>query len=63
MTGEVFSVPTAPNGPWEQISSNERTWIEFIRVISCGSDPRLSVEMVRKLTDLLAPAEEDAQRL
>lgn len=63
MTGEVFSVPTAPNGPWEQISSNERTWIEFIRVISCGSDPRLSVEMVRKLTDLLAPAEEGAQRL
>ena len=62
MKGEVFSVPTAPDGAWEQLSSNERAWIEFIRVISCGSDPRPSVEMVRKLTDMLAPAEEDVQR-
>ncbi len=62
MTGEVFSVPTAPSGAWEQLSSNERTWIEFIRVISCGSDPRPSVDMVRKLTDLLDPVEEGAQR-
>ena len=35
----VFTLPTAPAGPWDQLTPNEQAWVEFIRVISCGSDP------------------------
>lgn len=49
----VFTVPTAPAGPWNKLTPNEQAWIEFIRVISCGSDPRLTPARVRALRALL----------
>jgi hypothetical protein len=36
----IFMLPTAPEaGPWDHLTKNERTWVEFILVISNGSDP------------------------
>lgn len=49
----VFTVPTAPVGPWDQLTENEKAWIEFIRVISCGSDPKITPSRVNALTKLL----------
>ena len=49
----IFTVPTGPVGPWDQLSKNEKAWIEFIRVISCGSDPKITPARVRALTELL----------
>lgn len=43
----------APLGSWEHLSENEKAWIEFIRVISCGSDPRVTPTRVRALRELL----------
>jgi hypothetical protein len=50
-----FILPTSPMGPWGQLSDNEKIWIEFIRVISGGRDPRITPERVRKLRELLDP--------
>lgn len=49
----VFTVPMGPVGPWDQLSANEKAWIEFIRVISCGSDPKVTPSRVRALRELL----------
>ena len=49
----VFTPPTAPAGQWDQLSANEKAWIEFIRVISCGSDPKVTPARVRALSELL----------
>lgn len=49
----VFILPTAPAGPWDQLTPNEQAWIEFIRIISCGSDPRITPKRVRALRELL----------
>lgn len=49
----VFTLPTAPVGPWDHLTKNEQTWIEFIRVISCGCDPRVTPAHVRGLRLLL----------
>ena len=49
----VFTLPTAPAGPWDHLSKNEQTWIEFIRVISNGSDPKVTPNRVRALRTLL----------
>jgi hypothetical protein len=50
----IFALPTAPEaGPWDQLKQNEQTWIEFIRVISNGSDPRVTPARVRELRLLL----------
>jgi hypothetical protein len=49
----VFTQPTAPTGPWDQLTRNEQAWIEFIRVISCGSDPKVTPTRVRALRALL----------
>lgn len=50
----IFMLPTAPEaGPWDHLAKNEQTWIEFIRVISCGSDPRVTPSHVRDLRLLL----------
>lgn len=49
----VFTVPTAPAGAWDQLTPSEQAWIEFIRVISCGSDPRVTPARVRALRELL----------
>jgi hypothetical protein len=48
--------PRAPAGPWESLSRNEQAWIEFIRVISCGRDPRLTTARVAALRTLLEEA-------
>ena len=49
----IFTLPTAPAGPWDQLTMNEQTWIEFIRVISNGSDPSVTPNRVRALRVLL----------
>ena len=49
----IFTLPTAPAGPWDQQTENEKSWIEFIRIISCGSDPRVTTGRVRALRELL----------
>jgi hypothetical protein len=48
-----FRLPTAPAGPWDHLTKNEQTWIEFIRVISNGSDPSVTPVRVRSLRELL----------
>lgn len=50
----IFMLPTAPAaGPWDHLTKNEQTWIEFIRVISSGSNPRVTPNRVRALRLLL----------
>ncbi|MDP3959066.1 MAG: hypothetical protein Q8Q26_03155 [Pseudorhodobacter sp.] len=49
----VFTLPTGPAGPWDQLTMNEQAWIEFIRVIACGSGPRITPKRVRALTAAL----------
>ncbi len=49
----VITLPTAPAGPWDHLTKNEWTWIEFIQVISNGSDPRITPDRVRALRELL----------
>ena len=49
----IFLLPTAPAGPWDHLTKNEQTWIEFIRVISSGSDPGVTPDRVRALRELL----------
>lgn len=49
----VFILPTAPMGRWDQLTKNEQAWIEFIRVISGGRDPRITPDRVRALRQLL----------
>lgn len=53
MDDSVFTLPTAPAGPWDQLTTNEKAWIEFIRVISCDSDPRITPTRVRAPRELL----------
>ena len=48
-----FMLPTSPTGTWEDLTANERGWIEFIRVISGGRDPKVTPERVRRLRELL----------
>lgn len=48
-----FMLPTAPAGPWDQLTVNEQIWIEFIRVISGGRDPRMTPARARALRELL----------
>ena len=49
----VFTLPTSPSGVWESLTRNEQAWIEFIRIISCGSDPKITTTRVSALTRLL----------
>lgn len=44
MTDGPFMLPTSPVGPWDQLSENEKAWIEFIRIISDGRDPKITPE-------------------
>ncbi|SIT24710.1 hypothetical protein SAMN05421774_11817 [Gemmobacter megaterium] len=53
MDDTLFTIPTAPAGPWDQLTVNEQAWIEFIRVISCGSDPKITPKRVCALRELL----------
>ena len=45
--------PRSPTGTWEELSENEKAWIEFIRVISSGRDPKVTPTRVRALRELL----------
>ena len=48
--GPSFRLHTAPEaGPWDHLTKNEQTWIEFIRVISNGSNPAVTPARVRAL--------------
>lgn len=49
----IFMLPTAPAGPWDQLTKNEQAWIEFIRVISGGRNPKITPNRVRALRGLL----------
>ena len=49
----MFTLPTAPSGSWEELTANEQAWIEFIRIISCGSDPQVTPTRIRALRELL----------
>ena len=53
MSDDIFMLPTSPSGRWDQLTRNEQAWIEFIRVISCGSDPNITPARVRALRELL----------
>jgi len=53
MDDTVFTLPTSPTGTWEDLTPNEQAWIEFIRIISCGSDPKITPKRVRALRELL----------
>ncbi|WP_376871189.1 hypothetical protein [Albirhodobacter sp. R86504] len=53
MSETPFTTPTSPSVSWETLSANERAWIEFIRVISNGHDPRPTPARIRALTELL----------
>jgi hypothetical protein len=49
-----FRLPTAPvAGPWDHLTEDEKTWIEFIRIISNGSNPPATPARVRALRLLL----------
>lgn len=53
MTDCLFMPPKAPSGLWEQLTANEKAWIEFLRVISGGRDPRITPARVQALRELL----------
>ncbi|MGY3438663.1 MULTISPECIES: hypothetical protein [unclassified Marinovum] len=53
MTEATFAAPAAPSGQWDKLSSNEKAWVEFIRVISNGTDPRITAGRVRAMRVLL----------
>ena len=53
MNNGHFTTPKGPVGAWDQLSNNEKTWVEFIRVISGGRDPKVTPDRVCKLRELL----------
>lgn len=53
MSEHMITVPTAPTDMWEHLTRNEQAWVEFIRTISAGRDPKPTPRCVRVLTDLL----------
>lgn len=53
MSSNIFMAPKAPSPIWEELSANEKAWIEFIRVISAGRDPRVTPARIRALRDLI----------
>jgi hypothetical protein len=53
MNDGPFVVSRSPTMTWEDLTANERAWIEFIRVISVGHDPRITPERIRRLRELL----------
>lgn len=40
---------------WAHLTDNEKGWIEFIRIISYGRDPRITPDHVRALGKMLDP--------
>jgi hypothetical protein len=62
MDNTTFTLPTAPCGSWEELTQNERAWIEFIRIISCGSDPKVTPARMRALREALDMGRVGAKR-
>jgi len=46
-------ITNGSSGTMGQLTDNEQAWIEFIRVISGGRDPRVTPARVRALRELL----------
>lgn len=44
----VFIQPAGPLGRWDQLTKNEQAWVEFIRVISCGRDQKITSDRMRR---------------
>lgn len=53
MNERLFTSPKGPAGLWDQLTTNKKAWIEFIRVISGGRDPKLTLVRVQMLEELL----------
>ena len=53
MNDSIFKIPMATVEPCDQLTENEMTWIEFIRVISNGRNPGITVKRVQALRELL----------
>jgi hypothetical protein len=49
MSEPIFTVPLSPLPCWEDLTLNEQGWIEFIRVVADGKDPKINLERVRAL--------------
>jgi hypothetical protein len=62
MDDTTFMLPTTPSGSWEELTPNERAWIEFIRIISCGSDPKVTPARMRALREALDIGHQGAGR-
>ena len=62
MDDTTFAPPKAPSGSWEDLTPNARAWIEFIRIISCGSDPRITPARICALREALDMGREGAGR-
>jgi hypothetical protein len=55
MSEIMFTSPKSPAGPWDQLTENEKAWIEFIRVVSGGRDPKVTLARVQLLKVMLEP--------
>ncbi|SEN59252.1 hypothetical protein SAMN05216227_10187 [Pseudorhodobacter antarcticus] len=53
MTDTPFTTPRHMVPNWEDLTENERGWIEFIRIISGGRDPGINLERVQALREVL----------
>jgi len=62
MTRSGFTLP-APHAPLPSpLSENERTWIEFLRLLSLDGDPPVTLRAVQALRHVLSDAAETASR-
>lgn len=55
MSETPFTTPRHMVHNWEHLTDNEKGWIEFIRIISYGRDPRITPDHVRTLGKMLDP--------
>jgi hypothetical protein len=62
MSETIFTLPISPAGPWDKLTENEKAWIEFIRVISGGRDPRITPKRVKALREMLDPVVSSDQK-
>lgn len=55
MSEDMFMLSSHPASisTWEDLTPNERDWIEYIRIISGGRDPAVNLERVRRLRVLM----------
>jgi hypothetical protein len=53
MTRSMFTAPRHPLERWEDLTEHEKAWIEFIRVISNGRNPGITLKRVQALREVL----------